>query len=189
LKDSVWTLLLCILVAGSSASAIGGVRGTTTMNHTSITITGDSGFTSANGVVAGTGVPADPYLIEGWVINSTVSQIGINVSNTRAYFVIQNVRVVNYRFQDHGVGIQFYNVTHGTVETSTIDDNRVGVSLYASSNVTFSGNEIANNTVDGIYVAFASANLTFTGKVRFRRAQFRAHANNGTAVGIFHSHT
>ncbi len=132
-------------------------------SHAPILISGDSGFTSVNGVVAGTGVRADPYLIDGWIINSTISQIGINVSNTRSYFVIQNVRVVNYRFQDHGVGIQFYNVTHGTVETSTIDDNRVGVSLYASSNITFSGNEIANNTVDGIYVGFASANLTFTG--------------------------
>lgn len=154
---------MCVLAAASSATAVWTVHGTAMTGHPPIMISGDLGFTSVNGVVAGTGVRADPYMIDGWIINSTVSQIGINVSNTRSYFIIQNVRVVDYRFQDHGVGIQFYNVTHGTVETSAIDSNRVGVSLYSSSNVTFSSNEVANNTVDGIYVGYGSANLTFAG--------------------------
>jgi len=50
--------------------------------HLPILIAGDTNFTAVNGVTGGSGTLADPYLIEGWEINTTTTH-GIEVS-TRA---------------------------------------------------------------------------------------------------------
>jgi hypothetical protein len=38
--------------------------------HAPIRIIGNEGFTPDNGVVAGTGTEADPYIIENWIISN-----------------------------------------------------------------------------------------------------------------------
>jgi pilus assembly protein TadC len=56
-------------------------------SHAPILISGDSGFTSVNGVVAGTGVRADPYMIDGWIINSTISpSLGLEPLTSNPFF-------------------------------------------------------------------------------------------------------
>jgi hypothetical protein len=53
---------------------------------------GNSDFTPANGVVSGAGTYNDPYIIEGWDINSA-SNHGIWIEYTTAYFVVRNCYV------------------------------------------------------------------------------------------------
>lgn len=154
------TLLLCILVAASSAVLTGIVHGSATTIHETIAINSDSGFTGSNGVVTGTGVRTDPYLIEGWKINST-GKVGVNITNTRSYFVISNVEIFGHGSHYGGVGMLLNNVTNGVIQTSSIATNNEGISLYHSSNITLSTNIITNNTISGVDVGF-SANLTFT---------------------------
>ena len=59
-----------------------------------IYINGNSQFTTTNGVVSGTGIATDPYVIENWSINAG-SSIGIHIRFTTAYFIIRNCDIYN----------------------------------------------------------------------------------------------
>ena len=61
--------------------------------HAPIVIVGDANFTPANGVVSGTGTPGDPYVIEGWEID-TVTANAVDVRGTRASFVVRNIGAI-----------------------------------------------------------------------------------------------
>ncbi len=64
--------------------------------HDPIYISGDASFTSVNGVVNGSGVPQDPYVIAGWDINATGGPLpvsAIHVRNTHASFIIRDVLI------------------------------------------------------------------------------------------------
>ena len=83
-----------------------------------ILIDGNSGFTAANGVTGGAGTPSDPYLIEGWQIDTSTAA-GIEIRNTSVHFIVRGVYVHDVpRWQNDG--IVFYNVANGTVENSTV---------------------------------------------------------------------
>ena len=58
--------------------------------HAPISITGDSEFTSSNGVVSGSGKPSDPYFIQNWRIDAS-SDIGIQIYSTDRYYIIRNI--------------------------------------------------------------------------------------------------
>ncbi|SRR5712692_7563120 len=83
--------LTCLLIATLSVSVVP-TKASTLQPHQPILINGNNGFTSANGVVQGSGSLQDPYLISGWDINSSSSN-GIAVGNTTANFAIRNVNV------------------------------------------------------------------------------------------------
>lgn len=61
--------------------------------HLPIEIRGDAGFTTENGVIAGTGTRDDPYLIVGWSIDATEVPFGIHVEGTTKAFTIESCRV------------------------------------------------------------------------------------------------
>src|SRR5437773_1133532 len=62
--------------------------------HNPILIQSDADFTAANGVVGGSGTPADPYRIEGWDITPSGGP-GIAIRNTAAYFEVRDLRVAD----------------------------------------------------------------------------------------------
>ena len=103
--------------------------------HASITITGNGGFTAANGVTGGSGTDSDPYMILGWNI---VSDFGsIRISNATAFFVIRYVSVGN----GFG-GIIFNNVTNGRVVNSSVNMYCDGaISVSSSRNVVLAYNQ------------------------------------------------
>jgi parallel beta-helix repeat protein len=142
-----------------------------------ILIDGDAEFTSFNGVIAGTGTAADPYIIGGWDIVPSFWG-GITVQNANAHFLIDDVHVHG----GEGCGILLYNVTHGhvanarvedaslgvcvssspdaTVETSTIERSASnGVSIWDSDGVVVSGNRIADSYRAGVLLSW-STNVT-----------------------------
>ena len=111
--------------------------------HAPIVITGNSGFTAANGVNGGSGTATDPYVIGGWDINmmnypSNVNESEIEITNANAYFIIRNVQL-----NGTNNGITLENVTNGAVEYSTMESfsgNRILV--VSSQNILLDGNNI-----------------------------------------------
>jgi len=104
-----------------------------------IYIYGDDGFTWANGVVEGSGTAADPYVIEGWVIETSGYDYGIYIQNTTAHFVIRNCQI---RYPQEKAGIYLTGVRNGRIEGTSVFGGRVGMQLIAARDNVITGNAI-----------------------------------------------
>ncbi len=152
-----------------------------------ISITSDSGFTSANGVSDGAGTEASPYIIENWdiTLTSSDSQPGIRIRNTTKYFIVRNCTVVDGAVPNE-MGIHLDNVSNGTVDGCTLDNNRrahirvedcdyvtisdnvctdgennpIGVYCTGTDNSVISGNSVSG-THTGMYFSSSTYNYIF----------------------------
>jgi parallel beta-helix repeat protein len=102
-------------------------------------IVGNSGFTQANGVTGGSGIPSDPFVIGQWQI-SAPSGNGITIVNSTNYFVIQGAAISSAIR-----GIYLHNVTNGMVRNSAISASSYGVLVEQSSSTSISNNVVSNN--------------------------------------------
>jgi parallel beta-helix repeat protein len=123
-----------------------------------IRIHGDDEFTYENGVVSGSGTQTEPYIIEGWIIDASQSDIavwpyfhaGIAIGFTEKYFVIRDCQVTNDP-SHYGSGIDLGYVANGAVQNCRVSGSGMGsgISLGGSANVLISGNTI-ENCADGV---------------------------------------
>ena len=126
--------------------------------HSTIHINGDGQFSAANGVVAGSGTSADPYIIENWSIDATNKQ-GIWIENTNKFYIIRNCHVFNGTNQskDHDA-IHLDNSRNGTIRDNRLHDSWFGIFVTSSKFVTILNNSIYSN-IYGIFET-SSSNLT-----------------------------
>lgn len=123
-------------------------------SHPPITINGDGAFTAANGVInpGAAGTAADPYLIQGWSIDTTGTgsfTTCIIVNNTTKYFIIRNNSCVNA-----AAGVGFSDVANGSVTGNSISQLKsapsilaggvTAITMYGSTNIVVSGNTVSN---------------------------------------------
>ena len=170
LMIKIWRLFAVILVlAGvllTSVTLVNPIfpRVFALQSHSYILIVGNSGFTSANGVTAGTGTATDPYVISGWNISAvTVSRahpgtyVHVEIDNTTAYFIIRNISV-DGSVNGNGQAAIISGVSNGRVESSNITAHcqappglfcYPGLTVQSSTNVTLSGDIINQLSVGG----------------------------------------
>jgi len=142
------------ITEGEQDSARAGGSGLTA--HEPIYINGNAGFTSENGVVSGSGTESDPWIIEGWEINTSRDD-AIRIRDTDAYFVVRDCEV-------HGggetwFGVQLSGTGHGIVNNVTSYNND-GIDLYFSSNA-----QVTNCTV---YNCFHGVDLRCSPNTKLR---------------------
>ncbi len=172
-------VLLSIGVLATSHTALA-VHGSPTSYQLrpGIVITSNSGFSAANGVTGGNGTVANPFVIQGWEID-TGTYYGIDIRYTSAFFVIRDVYV-------HGLtyGISFTQVLHGSIENCTVSGNDRGIELEGSTNSTIAGNQIMSDTL-GINL-YWSSNTQIFGNNFAGDAQWIATYLNGL-IHVFHN--
>ena len=117
-----------------------------------ILIVGNDNFTPANGVVAGSGTAEDPYIIENWNINASITT-GIIIRNTTVHFIIRNSYV-----HDGRPGIYFDDVINGKIDNNTVENNSDGIRLHYSRNNLISNN-LMGNSMWGISLSSSNNNL------------------------------
>jgi nitrous oxidase accessory protein NosD len=131
-----------------------------------ISISGNSAFTSINGVTGGSGTENDPYIIENYEISANGSH-AVQISSTSAYFVIRNCY-----FRDGNIssyyGVYLNGVTNARIENSTFIWNYNGIRMASTStgntifNCTFLySTEIALNLPGGSFSDTKILNCTF----------------------------
>jgi parallel beta-helix repeat protein len=150
--------------------------------HMPIVINGDGNFLHSNGVSRGKGTSSSPYIIQNLNINASLAPCahcgraaGIEIRNTDSYFIIKNVYIYSGSLAPAGnAGVKFYNVSNGRVETSTFQNDAVGIlgddardltlngnvftnqewgiALSSSTRITISGNRISSSSFDGIMI-------------------------------------
>lgn len=135
------------------------------LHHDPISIVGNQGFSSANGVTSGSGSSHDPYVIAGWEIGPTNTSTCINILNSDAHFVIRNVHlthasrgvffsdVINGRLEHShldnlSVGVTISESDTSAIVGNTIRDSGIGVQIMGSNNIQISGNHFVNDTTD-----------------------------------------
>ena len=127
-------------------------------NHEPIYIYGNAGFTVENGVFSGSGTPENPYVIEGWRIDTPEADYGIYVDHTTAHFVIRDCVIEGTSM----AGIYFNTVRNGRVEDTQIGLSDTAVYLLDSSYNTFERNVIAESKY-GVVAAANSRDNVITG--------------------------
>ena len=126
--------------------------------HAPILIEGDGDFTPPNGVVGGSGTPADPFIIAGWEMLLT-GPPGIEIRNTSAYFVIRDVVLIG-SVDGAFDGVILRHVANARVENVTSEHNRIGILLDAGQSVAISQNRLLGNR-RGIHV-FSSTHVAIS---------------------------
>jgi parallel beta-helix repeat protein len=121
--------------------------------HAPITISGDTGFTPANGVVRGNGTQIDPYVIEGWQID-TSTQTGIDITSTSSYVVIQDVLLSGG--SEYSVGIMLSDCRHVVISQCTVSNFGVGISLNRTEKILISESQVSSSRSDGILILSSS---------------------------------
>jgi len=136
------------------------------MPHEPIVIASDMGFTTENGVVAGSGSALDPYLIQGWDINASDAD-GITIEGTMSHFIINDVVVHSgAKFVDGGllypsyVGIVLSMTRNCHIQNVTLVDNAAGISLDTVYDAVVSECEFRGNA--GALELFQCTNLTIS---------------------------
>jgi len=110
-------------------------------NREPIYIYGNDSFTMDHGVISGTGTADDPYIIEGWRVDSPKADYGIYVDHTTVHFVIRDCVFERARL----AGVYFNTVRNGRVEQTQIGLADTAVYLLDSTDNVFSGNVVAEN--------------------------------------------
>lgn len=123
-----------------------------------IYIHGDKAFTWENGVVKGSGTPEDPYIIEGWIIDTRGHDYGIYIDGTRAHFVIRNCQI---RYPQERAGIFLANVHNGRIEGNAIFGGKIAIHLLASQNVVITGNAIGYCDFGVLFGGMSQRNVVY----------------------------
>lgn len=105
-----------------------------------IIIRSDADFTADNGVIAGSGTAADPYLIAGWTIKVPKdAPFGIYLKNTTKAFVIRGCTVIGAQ-DEKGAAIGLTNVQDGVIEDCVVRESINGIIIQASQNLVLRDN-------------------------------------------------
>ncbi|MDD5503329.1 MAG: NosD domain-containing protein [Candidatus Thermoplasmatota archaeon] len=123
---------------------------TTYTAHAPIEINGNNEFTAENGVTGGSGAESDPYIIEGWAIDTSTETRGICISRTTSHFIIKRCEIWS-RGNNRGVSFLDY-VSNGTIDNVTIHDVDFGIETYSSSNNNTIINCIVYDNLEGISI-------------------------------------
>ena len=124
-------------------------------NREPIYIYGNDGFTIENGVMSGSGTAEDPYIIEGWCVDSPRADYGIYIDHTTAHFVIRDCVIERTRL----AGIYFNTVRNGRVEGAQIGLADTAVYLLDSAENVFEGNVVAESRYGVVMGANSRDNL------------------------------
>lgn len=147
--------------------AAGGPAGlpSPTASDPRIYIEGNANFTSANGVVGGSGSPGDPFLISGWSIDAS-GGYGIQVRNTTASFAVEDVNITNPNAgPPYPPPILLWNVTHARVQGANLSGNVGTIGLTFVTDVSLVNINATSAPSTGLDVAYGE-NITLTGCIR-----------------------
>lgn len=115
-----------------------------------------------DGVSSGTGIESDPYIIEGWEIDGSISGYGIIFDETNAYCIVRDCYIYSARDSGAGdsAGILLWISNNITIQNCTVEDCDIGISIDVSTNVNINRCYLDEN---GIEETGGGGGFEFTG--------------------------
>lgn len=145
--------------------------------HGPITILSNSDFTSANGVVSGTGTSWDPYVISGWEIFG--GDFGVRVANTDRFFIITDNSILNSTYCGISVNSAANNtceIRNNVIRYAQID----GILIEQTNQSKIQANDVQFCVSSGIVIR-RSHNCRIEGNL----ANSNSQKTGGGAAGIY----
>jgi len=167
-----WSITGIVLATGSNIITVdawdqAGNYGSDTITvvyspWTVISIAGDSDMATwaSNNGWAGDGSSGNPYQITAYDIDATGENYGINISGTTVYFAISSTNVSNAA----KAGVRLDNVDHAALSAVNCSDNKEGILVMNSADVSIDGSTVWSNDFNGTY-AEGCAGVTITDMV------------------------
>ena len=120
--------------------------------HDPISISDDSEFAAV--AVSGDGSITNPWILEGWEINTKTEAIGISIVGTTDYFCIRNCHIET---TEDGYGIYISQVTSGTgnITGNVCKKNFWGIYLYDADYTIIKDNQINQNFYYGLFEQYS----------------------------------
>ncbi|MCK5773275.1 MAG: right-handed parallel beta-helix repeat-containing protein [Thermoplasmata archaeon] len=136
------SLIAVVLLLSSfiMISSEGDVNGQVTF-HSPIRIMGVMEV-GTNGISSGSGTSDDPFILEGVVVNSSVTD-GIVIENVTQHLVIRNCVVV-YGMRNYVSGIKVRNSTNITISSCQVYQTRTGINISSSGRISLWDNYVAS---------------------------------------------
>lgn len=173
-RREVLLATLVLILASLPAAALPSTPPGPFLPHDPIVITANAHFNATNGVVAGSGAPGDPYIIEGWAF--VTAGTAIRIHNVTAAFVIRN------NSMDAGVGVHITaSAAAGVVWNNQFIVRGTGV-LVANADVHVVDNSFLGNPAlgaNGVGVQLLTSNSVVQSNA-FMYLRFGIHAERGS---------
>jgi parallel beta-helix repeat protein len=147
-RIAVVMILILLPVVAAIAWQVLPAEGSPSMAHSPIYISGNSAFTSANGVTAGNGSATNPYIIERWNITGTAQYGLVALVGTTAHAIIRNLVLSNSGGCSQPDGFYFSGVSNVLIANSTVSNANDGILLSGSTNITIVGSAFTRNCLD-----------------------------------------
>jgi len=145
--------------------------------HAPIVITSNANFSALG--FPGSGNSTHPYVVENY--NVTTPGTCISISNTDAYFIIQNCLLTGGDADGGDAhGIYMYKVTNGIIKRDTVMEKSRGVYLRDSSNNTLVNNTSSGNYWNGVMLETSSNNTVMNNT-------FSGNSDYGVRIRVFSS--
>jgi parallel beta-helix repeat protein len=120
-------------------------------------VTGETEDRPGSGVVAGNGTEEDPYVIEGWCIQTPPGGDAVRITGTDVHVRV-STNVLTGVYDPHNLdainnaGVRLKGTSNVTVSSNTIASTIVGVFLDGSRDTTIADNVIVRVRGDGIVI-------------------------------------
>ncbi len=100
----------------------------------------------------GSGTELDPYILENLIVDGNLTDNSLSISNSEAFFIIQNCTFLNSSYGVSDGGIYLNNVTNGKINDNYFYNHR-NAAIYATlSDYNIVSNNRLENHRHGIYV-------------------------------------
>jgi len=106
---------------------------------------------------SGSGILADPYIIENVTIQGNGFSSCITIKNSNSYFTLTNSTFYDAVDISYA-GIELNNVSNAYITNNTCYDNYLGIKVLNSKDNLLEGNVIKDNN-DGIFIDFCEKNI------------------------------
>lgn len=173
-QREVLLLTLGLVLASLPAGALPSPPAGPYLPHAPIVITENAHFNASNGVVAGTGAPGSPFVIQGWAFATAGTAIRID-NVTAAFLILEN------QF-DAGIGVHITRTTQvGVVENNQFIVRGTGV-LVANADAHIVDNSFLGNPslgANGRGVVLVTSNSVVESNA-FMYLQFGVHVERGS---------
>ena len=119
-------LVMCVLLALAAPGALAERQ-----ERGPILIRSNADFTYENGVIAGRGLPDDPFIIAGWKIEEIGAQFGILIQGTTLPVVIRDVEICGARV----AGIKVLAARNVLIESCLVQGSALGINVFMSEGI------------------------------------------------------